>query len=131
MQTVKRIDKPWGYELLWAHTADYVGKVLHIKKGHKLSLQYHERKEETVMLYSGRMTLVLEDEAGMLREIYVRAGEAYHIPAGRKHRMVALEDCEVLEVSTNHLEDVVRIEDSYGRAAVTPYPGLSRGITAK
>jgi mannose-6-phosphate isomerase len=119
MQMLKT-DKPWGYELLWAHTADYVGKVLHIRKGHKLSLQYHERKEETVMLYSGRMLLVLEDDAGILREIYVAAGESHHIPVGRKHRMVALdEDCEVFEVSTNHLDDVVRVEDSYGRAAVS------------
>ena len=114
---LKKIEKPWGHELLWAQTADYVGKVLHISKGHKLSLQYHERKEETVMLYSGRMLLVLEDDAGVLREIHVAAGEAYHIPVGRQHRMVALDqDCEVLEVSTNHLEDVVRVEDSYGRA---------------
>ena len=119
MQMLKT-DKPWGYELLWAHTADYVGKVLHIRKGHKLSLQYHERKEETMMLYSGRMLLVLEDDAGVLRDIHVAAGESYHIPVGRKHRMVALdEDCEVFEVSTNHLDDVVRIEDSYGRAGVS------------
>jgi mannose-6-phosphate isomerase len=117
MQTLKKIDKPWGYELLWARTADYAGKVLHIKRGHKLSLQYHERKEETLLLYAGRMLLVLEDDQGILREIRVAAGEAYHIPVGRKHRMIALdEDCEVFEVSTNHLEDVVRIEDSYGRA---------------
>jgi mannose-6-phosphate isomerase len=117
MQTSKKIDKPWGYELLWARTADYAGKVLHIKRGHKLSLQYHERKEETLLLYAGRMLLVLEDDQGILREIRVAAGEAYHIPVGRKHRMIALdEDCEVFEVSTNHLEDVVRIEDSYGRA---------------
>jgi mannose-6-phosphate isomerase len=119
MQTLKRIEKPWGYELLWARTADYAGKVLHIKRGHKLSLQYHERKEETILLYAGHMLLVLEDDQGILREIRVAAGEAYHIPVRRKHRMIALdEDCEVFEVSTNHLEDVVRIEDSYGRAAV-------------
>lgn len=117
MRTVRKIDKPWGHELLWAQTAEYVGKVLHIKKGHKLSLQYHEQKVETVLLYSGRMVLVLEDESGMLRENHLAPGEAYHVPAGRKHRMVALEDCEVFEVSTNHLEDVVRLEDSYGRTA--------------
>jgi len=119
MQALKKIEKPWGYELLWARTADYAGKVLHIKKGQKLSLQYHERKEETILLHAGRMLLLLEDDQGILREICVAAGEAYHIPVGRKHRMIALdEDCEVFEVSTNHLEDVVRIEDSYGRAAV-------------
>ena len=119
MQALKKIEKPWGYELLWARTADYAGKVLHIKKGQKLSLQYHERKEETILLHAGRMLLLLEDDQGILREICVAAGDAYHIPVGRKHRMIALdEDCEVFEVSTNHLEDVVRIEDSYGRAAV-------------
>ena len=117
MQPLKRIEKPWGYELLWARTADYAGKILHIRKGHKLSLQYHRRKEETILLRSGRMLLVLEDDHGILREIYVAAGEAYHIPVARKHRMIALdEDCEVLEVSTSELDDVVRIEDSYGRA---------------
>ena len=68
MRTVRKIDKPWGHELLWAQTADYVGKVLHIKQGHKLSLQYHEQKLETILLYSGRMVLVLEDEAGALRQ---------------------------------------------------------------
>ena len=121
MQILKKIDKPWGYELLWAQTSNYAGKILHIRKGQKLSLQYHRRKEETMLLRSGRMLLVLEDDAGVLREHHVSSGEAYHIPIGRKHRMVALdEDCEVLEVSTNHLEDVVRIEDSYGRATVTP-----------
>jgi mannose-6-phosphate isomerase len=117
MQILKRIDKPWGYELLWAQTKGYAGKILRIRRGHKLSLQYHERKEETMLLYSGRMLLILEDEAGIFREHYVSAGEAHHIPVGRKHRMVALdEDCEVLEVSTNDLDDVIRLDDSYGRA---------------
>ena len=116
MQTVKTIDKPWGHELLWAQTADYAGKVLHIKRGHKLSLQYHERKDETILLYAGSMLLVLEDETGRLEEIPMTAGQAYHIPAGRQHRMIAVDDCEVFEVSTNHLEDVVRVDDAYGRA---------------
>jgi mannose-6-phosphate isomerase-like protein (cupin superfamily) len=118
MQPLRKIDKPWGHELLWARTTSYAAKVLHIAAGHKLSLQYHERKEETLLLYAGRMLLVLEDEHGALREIYVGAGEAYHIPAGRRHRMIALEDCEVFEVSTNDLDDVVRIEDAYGRASL-------------
>lgn len=116
MRALRKVDKPWGYELLWASTDGYAAKILHIDNGHKLSLQYHERKHETMLLYSGRMLLVLEDDHGVLREIYVSAGEAYHIPAGRQHRMVALEDCEVVEVSTNDLDDVVRIEDAYGRA---------------
>jgi mannose-6-phosphate isomerase len=124
MQTLKKIEKPWGHELLWAHTADYAGKILHIRKGQQLSLQYHQRKEETLVLYSGRMLLILQDDTGVLREHHVSAGEACHIPVGRKHRMVALDqDCEVFEVSTNHLDDVVRVEDSYGRA------GAERHVT--
>ena len=116
MQTMTKIDKPWGYELLWARTGRYAAKVLYIRKGHKLSLQYHRHKEETMLLRSGRMQLILEDDHGVLREILVAPGEAYHIPAGRKHRMIALdEDCEVFEASTTELEDVVRVEDSYGR----------------
>ena len=115
MHAVKKIEKPWGHELLWAQTADYAGKVLHIKRGHKLSLQYHERKEETIFLYSGRMLLVFEDESGALTEIPLVPGDAHHIPVRRRHRMIALEDCEVFEVSTNQLDDVVRIEDAYGR----------------
>jgi mannose-6-phosphate isomerase len=116
MQTVKKVEKPWGHELLWAQTAAYAGKVLHIKRGHKLSLQYHERKEETIFLYSGRMLLVFEDESGRLQEIPLAPGQAHHIPVGRRHRMIAVEDCDVFEVSTNHLDDVVRVEDAYGRA---------------
>jgi mannose-6-phosphate isomerase len=119
MQTVKKIEKPWGHELLWAQTADYAAKVLHIEQGHKLSLQYHERKEETILLYTGRMLLVLEDEAGRFQEIPMTAGEAHHIPVGRQHRMIALETCDVFEVSTNHLDDVVRVDDAYGRAEPT------------
>ena len=115
IQMLRKTDKPWGHELLWAQTADYAGKVLHIEKGHKLSLQYHERKEETILVYSGRMLFVIEDDGGVLREIHLDAGMAHHVPVGRRHRMIALEDCEVVEVSTNHLDDVVRVEDAYGR----------------
>ncbi|HEY7520804.1 MAG TPA: cupin domain-containing protein [Methylomirabilota bacterium] len=119
MQMLRKVDKPWGYELLWAQTPRYAAKILYIKKGEQLSLQYHERKEETMLLHSGRMLLILEDEHGVLRDIYVAPGEAYHIPVGRRHRMVALdEDCKVFEVSTNDLDDVVRIDDLYGRVAV-------------
>jgi mannose-6-phosphate isomerase-like protein (cupin superfamily) len=113
--TVQRVDKPWGYELIWAKTGDYVGKVLHINRGHQLSLQYHRKKEETMLLYAGRMILVFENEHGELEEIPLSAGDVHHIPVGRKHRMIALEDCEVFEVSTPQLDDVVRLEDGYGR----------------
>jgi len=115
---VRRVDKPWGYELIWAITDSYVGKILHIERGHKLSLQYHRRKVETFLLYTGAMLLVIEDAEGALRELVLRPGEAHHVPAGRKHRLIALEDCEVFEVSTPELDDVVRVEDSYGRASL-------------
>ena len=114
-QEIRKVEKPWGYELIWAHTKDYVGKILHINKGHKLSLQYHEIKEETIFLASGKMTFVFENEQGELTEIPLSAGEAHHIPTGKRHRMVADEDCDVFEVSTPHLDDVVRLEDGYGR----------------
>ena len=114
-QTVRRVDKPWGYELIWAETGSYVGKILHVKKGHKLSLQYHQIKEETMYLLSGRVTLVYENDQGKLEEIDMRPGEAQHIQPLRKHRLVAVEDSDMAEVSTPHLGDVVRIEDTYGR----------------
>jgi mannose-6-phosphate isomerase len=114
-QSIQRVEKPWGHELIWAKTGDYVGKILHIKKGHKLSLQYHQKKEETILVYSGKMNFVFENEKGELQEILLSAGEAHHIPTGRKHRMIAVEDCDVFEVSTPQLDDVVRLEDGYGR----------------
>jgi mannose-6-phosphate isomerase-like protein (cupin superfamily) len=112
---VRRVEKPWGYELIWAVTDAYVGKVLHINRGHRLSLQYHEKKVETILLYAGRMTLVFEDDGGELRETVLEAGATHHVAAGRRHRMIAIEDCDVFEVSTPELDDVVRIDDSYGR----------------
>ena len=114
-QKITRVEKPWGYELIWAKTGDYVGKILHINKGHKLSLQYHQIKEETIFVSAGIMNFIFENEKGEMQEILLNAGEAHHIPTGRKHRMVAVEDCDIFEVSTPHLEDVVRLEDGYGR----------------
>lgn len=114
-QPVTRVEKPWGYELIWARTGVYVGKLLHINKGHKLSLQYHREKEETIFLQSGKMNFIFENEKGELQEIVLTPGEAHHIPVGRKHRMIAIEDCDVFEVSTPQLDDVVRLEDGYGR----------------
>jgi mannose-6-phosphate isomerase len=115
-QNITRVEKPWGHEQIWAHTADYVGKILHIKKGHQLSLQYHRQKIETILLYSGKMDFVFDNEQGQLETIPLKAGEAHHIPTGKRHRMIALEDCDVFEVSTPQLDDVVRLEDGYGRA---------------
>ena len=87
-----------------------------IKGGHKLSLQYHRQKEETIYLQSGRMILVIENDHGELCDVELSVGQAHHVAVGRRHRMIAIEDCDVFEVSTNHLDDVVRLEDSYGRA---------------
>lgn len=115
MQKIQKVDKPWGYELIWARTKDYVGKVLHINRGHKLSLQYHRIKEETLYLQTGKMTLLFEGDDGKMVEVSMKAGDSHHIPVGRKHRMIAVEDCDVFEVSTPELDDVVRLEDGYGR----------------
>ena len=109
-----RIEKPWGYELHWARTDRYVGKVLHVKAGHALSLQYHNQKDETIYLYAGRMLFEIERDGALQRQ-EMRPGEAVHITPRTVHRMTAIEDCDVLEVSTPELDDVVRLEDRYGR----------------
>lgn len=111
----KMVLKPWGHEVIFAHTKDYVGKILVIKAGHKLSLQFHKVKEETIYLRSGELKFLLENAKGEMEEFLVKEGESFHILPNRKHRMVAIRDCEIFEVSTSHLEDVVRLEDSYGR----------------
>ena len=111
----KLVDKPWGYELIWAHTERYVGKVLHINKGESLSYQYHDIKDETIRLLSGVLELDIEKD-GRQHKLRLAAGESLHIVPLMKHRMIAIEDCDVLEVSTPELDDVVRLEDRYGRA---------------
>jgi mannose-6-phosphate isomerase-like protein (cupin superfamily) len=118
MTPTRRVEKPWGYELIWAHTERYVGKLLHITQGHKLSLQYHRQKDETIHVQSGRLLLVVDEGAG-LTEIELKPGQSYHIRPLTKHRMAALTDCDVLEVSTPELDDVVRLEDAYGRAGTS------------
>jgi len=110
-----RIEKPWGYELIWAHTERYVGKILHINKGESLSYQYHRIKDETVRLLSGAMEMDLEID-GTRSKVLLTPGDCLHIVPGMKHRMTAVENCDVLEVSTPELDDVVRLEDRYGRA---------------
>lgn len=111
---MKKIEKPWGYEILFAHTEQYVGKVLRIYKGEMLSLQYHRIKDETIYLFEGKMLLEV-DEDGEMKEKKLLPGDSYRIRPGIKHRMKAIEECFVFEVSTPHLEDVVRVEDKYGR----------------
>lgn len=109
------VDKPWGHELIWARTDRYVGKILHVRAGEALSLQYHRVKDETIMVLSGRMQLVYfaDGEPPRSRELLPR--EPFHIEPGLRHRMIAIEDTDILEVSTAEIEDVVRLEDRYGR----------------
>lgn len=110
-----RVDKPWGHELIWANTDQYVGKILHVKAGHALSLQYHERKDETIHLLRGRMRFFVGESREDLREIALEEGQSFHVTPRTVHRMEALTDVDILEASTPHLEDVVRLEDRYGR----------------
>ena len=111
---VKRVPKPWGHELIWAHTDRYVGKIIHIKAGHELSVQYHNRKDETVHLLSGELLYRVHD-GSELRDVGLKAGESFRVTPGTIHQMVAITDCDVLEASTPDLDDVVRLSDRYGR----------------
>lgn len=112
----ERVDKPWGHELIWAHTDRYVGKILHIKAGEALSLQYHRQKDETLYVLAGTLELTLGDDAQTLTTHRLGPGERVHVWPGRVHRMAAETDCDVLEVSTTELDDVVRLADRYGRS---------------
>ncbi len=111
---VTRVEKPWGYELHWAKTDRYVGKLIHINAGHALSLQYHNLKDETVFLQSGKLLYEIEVD-GVLTKIDLQPGQSIHVTPKTVHRMTAIEDCDVFEVSTPELHDVVRLEDRYGR----------------
>jgi mannose-6-phosphate isomerase-like protein (cupin superfamily) len=115
---VKHVPKPWGYELIFAKTERYVGKILHINRGESLSLQFHEIKEETLFVVAGELKLTIEVD-GDRREVMLRSGEAFHIPPRMVHRMEAVEDTDVAEVSTPEIDDVVRLEDRYGRAGTS------------
>ena len=110
-----RVDKPWGYELHWAKTDRYVGKVIHVAAGQALSLQYHDRKDETILLWSGRLLFEMRRD-GETRTWEMSPGDRVRVPPGTVHRMTAIEECDVIEVSTPELDDVVRLEDRYGRA---------------
>lgn len=111
----ERVEKPWGHELIWANTERYVGKILHVKAGHALSLQYHERKDETIHLLRGAMRFWAGPDQDALEEVRLEEGQSYHIAPGTVHRMEAVTDVDILEASTPDLEDVVRLEDRYGR----------------
>ncbi len=112
----RKVEKPWGYELIWAHADQYVGKVLFVKAGESLSLQFHREKDESWLVQSGRARLELGSAGdAILKEEIVSPGAAFHYRPGTVHRVTALEDTTILEVSTPHLDDVVRLEDRYGR----------------
>jgi mannose-6-phosphate isomerase len=112
----RRIEKPWGWELIWAEAEQYVGKLLFIRAGEALSLQYHELKHESWLVHEGRARLELGHVGGgELETVEVTAGDALRYPPGTLHRVTALEDTMILEVSTPQLDDVVRVEDRYGR----------------
>jgi mannose-6-phosphate isomerase-like protein (cupin superfamily) len=112
---MRRVEKPWGYELIWAESDRYVGKVLHVKAGERLSLQYHEKKMETILVWSGRMTFEFYRDGEAPQRQVLGPGQSFHIATGLRHRMIAIEDTDIFEVSTPELDDVVRLEDQYGR----------------
>ena len=114
-EVLKKVEKPWGFEELWALNSNYAGKILHIRAGESLSVQYHKVKEETILLQSGRLLLHVGKDTSALQNINMLPGMSFHIPPGLIHQMEAIEECVLLEVSTPHLDDVVCLKDSYGR----------------
>jgi mannose-6-phosphate isomerase len=112
----RRVEKPWGYELIWAHTDAYVGKLLFVRAGESLSLQFHREKDESWLVQSGRAKLELGFAGdAMLNEEVIGPGAAFRFTPGTVHRVTAIEDTTIVEVSTPQLDDVVRLEDRYGR----------------
>ena len=112
--------KPWGHEKIWARTDKYVGKILHIKSGHRLSLQYHVTKDETIHIQKGTLLLEHGISVDCLIKYSLNPGDSFHIEPGMIHRMSAVTDVDVYEVSTTELDDVVRLEDDYGRSSHGP-----------
>jgi mannose-6-phosphate isomerase len=119
MDLPRRIDKPWGHELWYAHTDRYVGKILHIEKGHRLSLQYHEAKDESAYLLRGRLRLTTGPTRDELSTVEIEPGAVWRNEPGTVHTIEAVEDADVLEVSTPEVDDVVRLDDDYGRAGTS------------
>jgi mannose-6-phosphate isomerase len=113
------VQKPWGWEDRFAITDRYLGKVIHVNPGEMLSLQYHQRKDETIYIVRGVLDLQLENDGGAIETHRLTPGMSMRIVPGRKHRMVAIEECEFFEVSSPEIDDVVRLEDKYGRAGTT------------
>ncbi len=116
----RRVEKPWGYELIWAETDQYVGKILHVNAGEALSLQYHKTKDETIYLLSGTMLFQAGPSADELVDYRMEAGQRFHVTTGTVHRVVAETDVDILEASTPHLDDVVRLADRYERVGSSP-----------
>ena len=116
---VVTVPKPWGHETIWAQSERYVGKILHINAGHELSVQFHKRKDETIHLLSGEIVYRVQGKDEVLDDVQLRVGESFRITPGTVHQMVALTDCDVLEVSTPELDDVVRLSDKYGRTGTS------------
>lgn len=112
---VVKVPKPWGHETIWAHSDRYVGKILHINAGQELSVQYHNKKDETVHLLSGELVYRVQSDGDLMEDVQLKLGESFRITPGTIHQIVALTDCDVLEVSTPELDDVVRLSDKYGR----------------
>ena len=116
----RRVEKPWGYELIWAHADAYVGKVLFVKAGESLSLQFHREKDESWLVQAGRAKLELGSAGdALLEEGVVTAGACFHFSPRTVHRLTAIEDTTIIEVSTTQLDDIVRLEDRYGREGTT------------
>jgi len=112
----QRTEKPWGFELLLAHTPEYAGKLIFVRKGHRLSLQYHEKKDESIYIYEGKARLEIEGSDRHMVSTLLQPGQCIRIPPLTKHRLKAIEDTTFFEVSTPELDDVKRLEDDYGRA---------------
>lgn len=114
-EAARRVEKPWGHELIWAHTDRYVGKVIVIEAGKRLSLQRHAVKDESIYVISGHLRLTLEDEDRAIGVVELEAGDHRHVPTGRIHRFEAVEHTVLMEISTPELDDVIRLEDDFGR----------------
>lgn len=120
VSAVRRVDKPWGHEEIFALVdGKFCGKAIHVSKGHALSLQYHERKEETISVQSGRLRVEVGLDEQALEEFELSPGESIHLRPGVRHRVTAVEDTVMLEASTTELDDVVRLEDRYGRTGTS------------
>ncbi len=121
MKSVGRlVDKPWGHEVIWAHTDRYVGKLLHVRAGEALSVQMHREKDETLYLLSGELRLRAGPAEDDLVDVDLKVGDSFHVTPGTVHTMEAITDCDVLEASTPHLDDIVRFSDRYGRTEDDP-----------